>query len=107
MEVKRLHDLEMKGGIGIMDMEEDPLYLKDALWYLSSKTDEMSDEEFLSWLKGKMVNGVFTSAELFQFDRDIFSPEFASLIKTRDQVMCGIGILIDYLIDANNLTQIR
>jgi hypothetical protein len=103
MEVVRLFDLKMKGGIGIMDMDEDPLYLKNALWYLQVQTEDMSDEEFLTWLKGKKVNGAFTEPEIFQFNQDIMSPEFAVLIKHRDQVFMGCGIIIDYLIDANNL----
>lgn len=103
MEVIRFYDLKMKGGIGIMDLDEDPLYLKDALWYLQEQTEKMSDEEFLTWLKGKRVNGPFTSSEIVQFNRDIFSPDFAVLIKHRDQVFVGCAILIDYLIDANKL----
>jgi len=38
MEVVRLFDLRTKNGVGIMDMDDDPLGLKNALFYLDKKT---------------------------------------------------------------------
>ena len=103
MKAVRLFDLKTKSGDGIMDMEEDPSHLKDALWYLNTKTEKMSDDEFMVWLKAKLVDGPFNSKELFEFKQDMHSPEFAVLTKKKDQVMAGIAILIDWLIDANKL----
>lgn len=103
MEVVRLFDLRTKNGVGIMDMDDDPLGLKNALFYLDKKTGKMTDDDFLTWLKEKRKDGPFSTTERIQLGQDIFTPEFSFLQKKKDILMTGCAVLIDYLIDKNNL----
>lgn len=103
MKVTRFNELTIQGE-HIFDMEQDDLHLKEAAFYLDKKTEDLSDEQFLAFVKRRMTDGSFNGSDLIILQNDLFGGEFPFLQKLIDKLPASISIVIDYAIDANGLS---
>ncbi len=103
-EVIRVLDLKTKEGIYLLDTEEDNLHLKEACFYLDKKTNQMSDEEFIEWIKLKMKTGIYMNENRFELKEDIYQ-RFPFLIKIfeANYLVPAMDLVLAMLIDANGL----
>jgi len=105
MEIVRILQLKDKDGILILNWEDDPLFVKYAAYYLDKKTDSLTDEEFLDWVKDKAKNGIFMMEDKLQFEHDMFTNEFSFLRKEMNRIPAAMGTVLGMLVDANRLIE--
>lgn len=101
MEIVRILQLKDKDGALILNWEEDPLCVKYAAYYLDKKTDSLTDEEFLDWIRDKAKNGIFMGNDKYTFEADMFTDEFSFLRKHMDKIPTAMGTVLGMLVSAN------
>lgn len=104
MEVKRILDLKDSSGEFLLDSENVDSIMKEAVYYLDKKTNDLTDEQFMEWLIDKMNNGSFNFEDKMKLESDLWSPEFAFLTKKVLKIGAYISMLIDNLVEANGLS---
>jgi len=103
MKVVRPIDLKFSGE-PMLESEKAPQLLKQATFYVSEKTSEMSDEAFINWVKGKRDNGIL-EREINELKDDVWRGEFGYLAKTVDRLPTYIFDVVESLVIANNLVK--
>lgn len=104
MEVVRAINLEDQHGTPIMQLENDPMGLKDAIFYIEEKTKGMSDEDFMSFLKGKTINGPFTVAEKHELMSDrIMTYPFLQKYSP-EELLASCDVILNYLVKENKVS---
>jgi len=87
-------------GEPILASEKAPKLLKDALFYISIKTEGLSDKDFENWILEKKDNHSREEDEK-TLVKDVFEGEFMYLIKTYKKLPAYIAKIIDQLIEQN------
>jgi len=105
MDVIRVMDLKAVDDSYMFEREEDPMHIKEAMFYLFKKTEEMTDEEYYDWLCSKSNNGVFSNDELMALDSDVCSPSFSFLnnIYKENKLLPAINLVIILLCEVNGI----
>lgn len=99
--MKRPVDLKHKG-INFFESDLVPQNLKLAAWYLQLKFENISDEEFLKWLKLKLKEGFMDHDEM-KFERDVHTKKYAVMRKNYKDIVPYITEVIDLLAESNSL----
>jgi len=103
MEAVRILQLKDNNGDLLLNVVNDPMCIKGAAYYLDKKTENMSDEKYLEWLKGRMNNVYLGLEDQFEFENDMHSSEFSFLLKDSEKIYSATSLVIDYAIDANGM----
>jgi hypothetical protein len=89
--------LDLKyGGAVLMDMDDDPSKLKDAVLYLDIKVKGMGDEHYIEWLK--MFN-----MSLDEMQDEMGTPGFGFLFKNRVHTSGAVLAVVHMLLEQNGL----
>lgn len=104
MEVIRSLQLKNSDNILIMDQEDDTFDVKSACVYIQKKTEDLSDEDFIKWVKDKIESHFDTLEERLSIDSDLYSGEFTYMQKIGiSNFHVALVIVIDYLSKENGL----
>ena len=104
MEVKRVLDLKDSSGEYLLTSEVTEELMKEAVFYLDKKTHNLTDEQFMVWVRDKMENGSFGYEDKVILSNDVFTPEFAFVSKNVLKLGVYISYVIDILVEANGLS---
>lgn len=100
MEVVRIIDLKDYKGVSLMESETNSL-VKEAVFYLNEKTKDMTDEQYIEWLKKKRTEG-FTNIDRIQLGDDLFqNKKFLFLKDDYEMLPFDILTVISIALDSN------
>lgn len=102
-EVVRIIDLVNFEGIGLMEVESNSL-VKEAVYYLHEKTKDLSDGEYIEWLKNKKKNGFMLQRDIIEVENDLFQDErFLFMQKDYRMLPFDLVTVFDLALDQNGL----
>jgi len=103
MEVVRIIDLVNFEGVKLMLVEDNSL-IKDAVYYLHEKTKDLSDGEYIEWLKNKKKNGFMLQRDIIEVENDLFQDERFLFMQKDYMVMpVHLSTVFDLALNQNNL----
>ena len=97
-------ELKYDDGTLIIEAETDVGHYNAAIFYLQKKTEDLSDDEFIVWLKNKQAKGSCDVGERMELEDDVFGKEFAGLQKQFKYLPTAVYCFINFLVDANGLS---
>ena len=103
MKIKRILELKDSTGVLFLDSKDTEELMKEAVFYLDKKTQHLTDEQFITWVKDKAKNGSFGYEDQITLKNDIYTPEFAFMSKEVVKLGVCISMIIDNLVEVNNL----
>lgn len=104
MEVVRIIDLKNYKGVNLLEAEESIGLVKEAVFYLHEKTKDLSDEEYINWLKNKIKNGFFLNLDRIELGDDLFqNPKFLFMKNDYEKLPFDIVTVIDIAVTQNGL----
>lgn len=105
MEIVRINDLKNAEGENIFEAESEGL-VKEAAFYLNEKTKDLSDDEYIDWLKNKIKKGFFVTEDRLTLGDDLFTNEkFLFLQKDYELLPIDIVTVLDLAIEQNGLKE--
>ena len=104
--VVRFSDLVTIGGENIIEQDGNVDKVKEAVFYLDTKTESMTDEQFIEFLKTKDSAGFMDESYMREIRNDILQDSrFAFLISDTEKIMYGILELIPMALKQNNIIE--
>lgn len=106
MEIVRFSEIKTFDGVNIFENETNVNKIKEAAFYLHKKTEDMTDEQFIEFLKSKDT-GLFMNEDYMNEIRDDFFQDkcFAFMMKDVEEIMYGILELIPMALKQNNIIE--
>jgi len=96
-------DLVNKEGISYMEIEKNPLNIKDGIHYVHQKTKSFNDSQFKKWLENRQKSE--DDRDIEELKRDVFKPEFAYMQKRVTELIAARSYAIDLLLDQNGMLE--
>lgn len=102
--VVRFSDLVTIGGENIMEQDGNVDKVKEAVFYLDTMTESMTDEEFIEFLKSKDTAAFMDESYMRQIREDFSQNErFHFMLNDIDKIMYGILEVIPMALRQNNI----
>ena len=94
-------DLVNSKDVLFMEIEENPLNIKDGIHYVHQKTKSFNDSQFRKWLENQQNSE--DGRDIEELKRDVFKPEFAYMQKKVNELIAARSYVIDLLLDQNGM----
>lgn len=102
-QVVRITDLKNFKGESIFEVEDNGL-IKEAAFYLSEQTKDLSDDEYIDWLKKKQSTGFFMREDQLKLEEDLFQDKrFLFMQRDLEKLPSDIVTVLDLAVEQNDL----